>query len=105
MKIALLTVDLLGEKSYSINYHLLLSLRALIRYSPDDEYLILTTSINSEIEKAFIQVCHDLGVTLPSGHVQLLSVDHTKNYRTLEILCQQDAVYTEMYVWADTIKK
>lgn len=105
MKIALLTVDLLGEKSYSINYHLLLSLRALIRYSPDDEYLILTTSINSEIEKAFIQVCHDLGVTLPSGHVQLLSVDHTKNYRTIEILCQQDAIYTEMYVWADAIKK
>jgi len=102
-KIAFLTTDLLGERSYSINYHLLLSIRNLLFIMEDEQLTIFTCNINSKVQRSFIEIIAENDIDIPFNRLECKSLDYKDYNSNGQILSQYDVLFTEMYVWCDTI--
>lgn len=102
-KIAFLTTDLLGNRAFSINSHLLLMLYVLRDILQDAHVYILSSNINSEPVFSFSQVKEQHAVPVPSYDMEVMVVDYRNVNEAARILSSCDTVFSEMYIWAPAI--
>lgn len=102
--IAFLTTDLLGDRSYSINYHLLLSIRNLQEVIGDGIVTIYTCNINSKAQRSLREVVIENSVDIPLANIDCKTIDYHNISDNGRLLSCYDVVFTEMYVWADSIE-
>lgn len=102
-KIAFLTTDLLGNRAFSINSHLLLMLYVLRDILRDMYVYILSSNINSEPVFSFSQVREQHSIPVPSFDMEVMVVDYRSVDEAARILSSCDTVFSEMYIWAPAI--
>lgn len=102
-KIAFLTTDLLGNRAFSINSHLLLMLYVLKDILRDAHVYILSSNINSEPVFSFSQVKEQYAIPVPSYDMEVMVVDYRNVDEAARILSSCDIVFSEMYIWAPAI--
>ena len=102
-KIAFLTTDLLGNRAFSINSHLLLMLYVLKDILRDAHVYILSSNINSEPVFSFSQVKKQHAIPVPSYDMEVMVVDYRNVDEAARILSSCDIVFSEMYIWAPAI--
>lgn len=102
-KIAFLTTDLLGNRAFSINSHLLLMLYVLKDILRDAHVYILSSNINSEPVFSFSQVKEQHAIPVPSYDMEVMVVDYRNVDEAVRILSSCDIVFSEMYIWAPAI--
>lgn len=101
--IAFLTTDLLGNRAFSINSHLMLMLYVLKDMLQDTQIYILTSSINSEPVFSFRQVKEQHAVPDSQLNIEVLTIDYRKVEEAAEILSSCDTVFSEMFIWAPVV--
>ncbi len=102
-KIAFLTTDLLGNRAFSINSHLLLMLYVLRDILRDMHVYILSSNINSKPVFSFSQVREQHSIPVPSFDMEVMVVDYRNVDEAARILSSCDTVFSEMYIWAPAI--
>lgn len=102
-KIAFLTTDLLGNRAFSINFHLLLMLYVLRDILRDMHVYIISSNINSEPVFSFTQVREQHTIPVPSFDMEVMVVDYRNVDEAARILSSCDTVFSEMYIWAPAI--
>lgn len=102
-KIAFLTTDLLGNRAFSINSHLLLMLYVLRDILRDMHVYILSSNINSKPVFSFSQVREQHSIPVPSFDMEVMVVDYRNVDEAARILSLCDTVFSEMYIWAPAI--
>lgn len=102
-KIAFLTTDLLGNRVFSINSHLLLMLYSLKDLFRDSKVYVLTSNINSEPVFSFRQVREQHAVPDPQLDIEVLVVDYRNVDEAAKIISSCNSVFSQMYIWAPAI--
>lgn len=101
--ISFLTTDFLGNRSYSINYHLLISIRNLLEIIDCERLTIITCSINSKSQRSFWEILTENDIEIPIERVKCEQLDYRDVAGNSIVLSAYDVVFTEMYVWYDSI--
>ena len=101
--IAFLTTDFLGNRSYSINYHLLISIRNLLEIMDCEQVTIITCSINSKSQRSLLEILVENDIEIPVEKIKCEQLDYRNVADNGMVLSTYDVVFTEMYVWYDSI--
>lgn len=102
-KIAFLTTDLLGNRAFSINSHLLLMLYVLRDMLRDSHIYILSSNINSEPVFSFRQVTEQHAIPDSLLNIDIKVIDYKNVCDAARIISSCDMVFSEMYIWAPAI--
>jgi len=103
ISIACLTSDLLGGRSFSINYHLLLMIRGLIDNFDVFGIYIYNFKINDTIQYSFNNIQKDFNIYLPTDKVRVIEVDKMENIEISRNLAKYEIVYSHLYIWSDAL--
>lgn len=102
--IAFLTTDLLGERSYSINYHLLFFSRCLLENYKDVRIIVFTSEINSKNQNSLTQILIQNDIDVPTERIEVC----TCNYRDYLIIGEKIATCNvaicEIYIWSNCLE-
>ena len=93
--IAFLTTDLLGERSYSINYHLLFFSRCLLENYKDVRIIVFTSEINSKNQNSLTQILIQNDIDVPTERIEVC----TCNYRDYLIIGDRKLLAVEVHLF------
>ncbi|WP_303011265.1 glycosyltransferase [uncultured Bacteroides sp.] len=104
MSIACLTADLLGGRSFSINYHLFTVINAILENDSVSSIHLYTTSINDCSSCSLIEIQADFHIRFPQSRVFIHEMDSKDILFAGEALSGFDLLICEMFVWGDSVK-
>lgn len=105
ISIACLTADLLGGRSFSINYHLVSVVKGIFDNDDISEIKIFSTSINDTCQNSFQEILCDFDIHLPNGCVSIYELDAKDPFAAAGVLVGFDVILCEMFVWSDAIRE
>ena len=101
-RVSILTIELLGVRTYSVNCHLLLLLKWISDTIKGLKFRIITSETTSYCH-SFNQIQMLYGIDLKDVEIEVDTVDYKDSSTVSSMLCGDAIVISEIYVWADAI--
>ena len=104
VSVACLTADLLGGRSFSINYHLFTVINAICENISISSIHLYTTSINDFSSGSLQEIQADFHIHFPCSRIHVHEMDSRDISLAGKALSGFDLLVCEMFVWSDSIK-